>query len=187
MQSAPRHTAETKLITLPPAFADPTRSPRSTVRSITASIPSRSASTAGSSAPAFATTRSSSNTTLVASGRAFTMRVTPWRRTRSRWHGPSCLHQGVIQTTTPDNPTPKRWIQAKAGPVQRALSQESADWSNRQTESAPSRTQLLCRSAVGRAKTANVVRRRARLTGWFHARRRVASGSDTGDIRARKG
>ena len=30
------------------------------------------------------------------SGRPFTMQVTPWRRTRSRWHGPSCLRQEVI-------------------------------------------------------------------------------------------
>ena len=55
MQSAPRHIADTKVITLRPGFAAPARSPRSTVRSTSASIPSRSASTAGSSTPAFAT------------------------------------------------------------------------------------------------------------------------------------
>ena len=38
-----------------PAFAAPARSPRSTVRSTSASIPSRSASIAGSNTPAFAT------------------------------------------------------------------------------------------------------------------------------------
>ena len=35
----------------------------------------------------------------VASDRPFTMHVTPWRRTRSRWHGPSCLPQGVSDQT----------------------------------------------------------------------------------------
>jgi hypothetical protein len=76
MQSAPKHIADTKLITLRPAFAAPARSPRSTVRSTNASIPSRSARIAGSSTPAFATARSPPNSTLVASGRPFTMWVT---------------------------------------------------------------------------------------------------------------
>ena len=76
MQSAPSAIADTNVITLRPGFAPPSRSPRSTAPSTSASIPSRSASTAESSTPAFATTRASSNTTLVASGRPFTMQVT---------------------------------------------------------------------------------------------------------------
>ena len=55
MQSAPSAHRDTNVMTLRPGFAAPTRSPRFTVPSIRASIPSRSASTAGNSTPAFAT------------------------------------------------------------------------------------------------------------------------------------
>ena len=63
MQSAPSAIALIIVITLRPGFAAPARSPRSTRASTSASIPNRPASSAGSNTPAFATTRSSSNTT----------------------------------------------------------------------------------------------------------------------------
>jgi len=73
MQSAPSAIALTSVITLRPGLAAPARSPRSTRASTNCSIPKRRASNAGSITPAFATTRSSSNTTRPDS---FTMRVT---------------------------------------------------------------------------------------------------------------
>jgi hypothetical protein len=53
-------------------------------------------SAGGSRIPALATTRSSSKQTLVASGRPFTMLVTPWRRPAVARHDSFCLLQGVI-------------------------------------------------------------------------------------------
>jgi hypothetical protein len=34
------------------------------------------------------------------------LQVTPWRRTRSRWHGPSCLHQVPSKSQPQTTPTP---------------------------------------------------------------------------------
>src|SRR4051794_8349423 len=61
------------VITLRPGLAAPGRSPRSRRASTSRSIPSRPASSAGSITPAFATARSSSNTTTADS---FTITVT---------------------------------------------------------------------------------------------------------------
>jgi hypothetical protein len=67
MQSAPNAIAEISVMTLAPAFAAPGRSPRPTVSSTSASIPSRSASVAQSTIPASATAHSSSNSTATPS------------------------------------------------------------------------------------------------------------------------
>jgi hypothetical protein len=61
-----RHRRDERM-TLPPRFAAPGRAPKSSVRSTSASIPSRDARTADSITPAFATARSSSKTTTVES------------------------------------------------------------------------------------------------------------------------
>jgi hypothetical protein len=96
MQSAPSAIAEISDITLRPGFAAPARSPRSTVPSTSVSIPSRSASSAGSSTPAFATARSSSKTTRAASGRPFTMWMTSCCRPAVARHDSFLPAQEVI-------------------------------------------------------------------------------------------
>ena len=104
MQPAPRHIAETKLITLRPAFAAPGRSPRSTVRSITAAIPSRPASTAGNSTPAFGDCSAHRRiTTLAASGIDHPRyRVTPLAQDPQPLARPVLpLHQGVDAESQP--------------------------------------------------------------------------------------
>jgi hypothetical protein len=63
MQSPPATMTCTSVSSLRPGRARPGRSPRSTTWSVTYSIPSRSASVAGSSSPALATERRSSNAT----------------------------------------------------------------------------------------------------------------------------
>jgi hypothetical protein len=89
MQSAPSAIAETSVMTFAPAFAAPGRSPRSTVRSTSISIPRRCASVAVSTLPASATARSSSNSTVTPSNptgaSACTMKVTSCA-------GPDCRH-----------------------------------------------------------------------------------------------
>src|ERR1019366_3777050 len=42
------------------------------------------------------------------------MQVTPWCRTRSRWHGPSCLLRGSFKTQPRTEPADFRWIQAQS-------------------------------------------------------------------------
>jgi hypothetical protein len=78
--SAPNSIACTNVSTLRPGLAAPGRPPRSTVSSTSCSISSLPASVAGNNKPAFATARSSSNSTRNRSNttpaRAFTIRVT---------------------------------------------------------------------------------------------------------------
>jgi hypothetical protein len=80
MQSAPKTIANSRLITLRPTLAAPTRSPRRTNRPASASIPSRAASVATSTIPASDTARRSSKTTCTRSSpsgpSSCTMKVT---------------------------------------------------------------------------------------------------------------
>lgn len=106
MQSAPSAIADTSGIALRPGFAAPAQSPRSTVCSTRPSIPSRSASTAGSTTPA-------GDHPLIVEHDPRCVRQTvhhsviPWRRTRSRWHGPSCLHQVSFKSQPLDDSRPQ--------------------------------------------------------------------------------
>jgi hypothetical protein len=81
IESAPAAIAWTSDSTLRPGLAAPGRAPSSTVSSTSRSRPSRALNVAVNSKPAFATSRSSSNSTdsesgLTSAPEAFTMRVT---------------------------------------------------------------------------------------------------------------
>ena len=116
----PEAHRDTKLISLRPGFAAPARSPRSTVCSTRPSIPSRSASTAGSRTPAFATTRSSSKSTLVASGRPFTVGDLLVQARRRRIRQLSACSGGHLNRRPGRLPTDQRRIKAKATARSRA-------------------------------------------------------------------
>ena len=129
MQSAPSAIADTSVMTLRPGFAAPARSPRSTVRSTSASIPSRSASTAGSSTPAFATDplviehdpRAVRQTLHHAGDLLVQARRRPIRQL-------SACSGGHLNLSPGQHPTEQRWIQAKASHLTFRGVRAGLDW-----------------------------------------------------------
>src|SRR5215218_3857337 len=116
MQSPPATRAWTRVSSLLPGWAAPGRSPRSTSWSVACSIPSRSARVAGSSSPACATARGSSNAISTWSMTTWEDRIEKVPPARDEWlsrsrHPPRS--GGPFHNPGRLNTSPHRWIKAE--------------------------------------------------------------------------